>query len=53
MVDALSRPPNQEKIISVLNQTIDAHLFTLQQEWSHNVYDYLSKGMMLEQFITS
>jgi len=53
MVDALSRPPNQEKLSSVLNQTIDAHLFTLQQEWSHNVYDYLSKGMMLEQFTTS
>jgi len=53
MVDALSRPPNQEKPISVLNQTIDVHLFTLQQEWSHNVYDYLSKGMMLKQFTTS
>jgi hypothetical protein len=53
MADALSRPPNQEKPISVLNQTIDAHLFTLQQEWLHNVYDYLSKGMMPKQFTTS
>jgi hypothetical protein len=53
MADALNGPPNQEKPISVLNQTIDAHLFTLQQEWLHNVYDYLSKGMMPKRFTIS
>jgi hypothetical protein len=29
MVDALRRLPNQTKLVSVLDQTIDVHLFTL------------------------
>jgi hypothetical protein len=29
MVDALSRLPNQAKLIGVFDQTSDAHLFTL------------------------
>jgi hypothetical protein len=30
MVDALSRLPNQVKLVGVFDQTINAHLFTLQ-----------------------
>jgi hypothetical protein len=29
MIDALSRLPNQAGLVEVLDQTIDAHLFTL------------------------
>jgi len=53
MVDALSRLPNQTELIGILNQTCDAHLFILQLEWLHSVYEYLLKGVMLERFITS
>jgi hypothetical protein len=42
MAYALSRLPNPAKLIGVPNQTIDAHLFTLQPEWLQIVYDYLS-----------
>jgi hypothetical protein len=41
MANALSRLPNQIKLIRVLDQTIDAHVFTLHLEWLQNVYDYL------------
>jgi hypothetical protein len=37
MVDALNRLTNQIELIGVLDQTYDAHLFTLQPEWLHNV----------------
>jgi hypothetical protein len=53
MVNALSRLPNQAKLVGVPNQTIDAHLFTLQPKWLHSVYDYLIEGMMPEIFIIS
>jgi hypothetical protein len=46
MVDALSRLPNQAKVVGVPNQTIDVHMFTLHPEWLQNVYDYLLEGMM-------
>ncbi len=42
MAYALSRLPNPAELIGVPNQTIDAHLFTLQPEWLQIVYDYLS-----------
>jgi hypothetical protein len=33
MANALSRLPNQAKLVGVPNQTIDAHMFTLHPEW--------------------
>ncbi len=53
MVDALSRLPNQAKVVGVPNQTIDVHMFTLHPEWLQNVYDYLLEGMMPKWFIIS
>ncbi len=42
MVDPLSILLNQLGLVGVLGQTIDVHLFTLQLERLHNVYDYVS-----------
>jgi hypothetical protein len=53
MANALSRLPNQAKLVGVPNQTIDAHMFILQLKWLQILYDYLTKGMMLERFTTS
>ncbi len=53
MVDALSRLLNHSKLVGVHNQNIHAHLFTLQHEWLRNVFEYLSKGVMLERYTTS
>ncbi len=39
MADALRRLPNQAKPIGVPNQTIDAHMLTLQWKWLQNVYE--------------
>jgi hypothetical protein len=33
MADTLSRLPNHTKPVKVLDQTCDAHLFTLQLQW--------------------
>jgi hypothetical protein len=44
MANALSRLSNNSKPIGVFDQTIDAHMFTLQHEWLHNVYEYLLKA---------
>jgi hypothetical protein len=41
MANTLNRLPNQTKLVGVLNQTCDAHLFTFQPEWLQNVYEYL------------
>jgi hypothetical protein len=49
MADALSRLPDQTKHVGVLDQTCDAHFFTLQLEWLHRVYEYLLKGVMLKR----
>ncbi len=53
MVDALNRLPNQTELIGILDQTCDAHLFTLQLEWLHNVHEYLLEGVMPKRFTTS
>ncbi len=53
MVDALNRLPNQTKHVGVPYQTCDAHMFTLQPKWLLSVYEYISKGVMLERFTTS
>jgi hypothetical protein len=53
MTNALSRLFNQTKPIGVPNQTIDAHLFTLQPKWLQSVYDYLLEGIMPKIFTTS
>jgi hypothetical protein len=53
MINALSRLPNQTKHVGVPYQTCDAHLFTLQLEWLHNVYEYLLEGVMIKIFTTS
>jgi hypothetical protein len=48
MVDALSQLPNNFEHVVVLDQTNGAHLFTLQLQRLHNVYEYMLKGMMLK-----
>jgi len=53
MVDALSRLLNHFELVNVPNQNIHVHLFTLQPEWLHNVFEYLSKGVMLERYTIS
>ncbi len=53
MANKLNRLPNQTKRIRVLDQTCDAHLFTLQPKWLQSVYEYLFKGMMPRRFTTS
>jgi len=53
MANALSRLPNQIKLVGIPDQTCDAHLFTLQLKWLHSVYEYLLEGVMLERFTTS
>ncbi len=53
MADALSRLHNQTEPIVIPDETSDVHMFTLQPEWLHNVYEYLLKGVILERFITS
>jgi hypothetical protein len=53
MVDALSRLPNHIELVGILDQTCDAHLFTLQPEWLQNVYEYLLEGVMPKRFTTS
>ncbi len=53
MVDALNRLPNHTEPIGVLDQTYDAHMFTLQHEWLQNVYEYLLEGVMLKRFTRS
>ncbi len=53
MADALSRLPNQAKLVGVPNQTIDTHLITLQLKWLQNVYGYLLGRIMPETFTTS
>ncbi len=50
LADALSRLPNQTRLIGVPNQTCDAHLFTLQPKWLQNVYEYLLEGVMPYRF---
>jgi hypothetical protein len=44
IVDALSNQRNKTKLVGIPNQTCDVHLFTLQLEWLHNVYEYLLEG---------
>jgi hypothetical protein len=41
MGDIFSRLPNQVELVSVLDQTTNAHMFTLQPKWLHNVYIWL------------
>jgi hypothetical protein len=41
LVDALNRLPNQIKLIGILDQTCDVHMFTLQLEWLQSVYEYI------------
>ncbi len=53
MVDAFSRLPNQTKIVGVLDQTIDAHMFILQPKWLQSVYEYLLEGVMPKRFTVS
>jgi Uri superfamily endonuclease len=53
MAYALNRLPNHIEPIGALDQTCDAHLFTLQPKWLQNVYEYLLKGVMLERLTTS
>jgi hypothetical protein len=38
MKDALSRLPNQTKLVRVHDQTCDVQLYILQPELLHNVY---------------
>ncbi len=53
MANAFSRLLNQTELVGIIDQTCDAHLFTLQLEWLQSVYEYLLEGVMLERFITS
>jgi len=46
MANALSRLPNQIELIGVLDQTYDAHMFTLQPEWLQSANEYLLEGVM-------
>ncbi len=46
MANVLNRLSNNFEPIGVLDQTIDAHMFTLQHEWLQNVYEYLLERMM-------
>jgi len=39
MADTLNKLPNQVKLVGVLDQTIDAHLFILQLDWLQSVYN--------------
>jgi hypothetical protein len=39
MANVLSRLPNYTKPIGVLDQTCDAHMFTLQPKWLQSVYE--------------
>jgi hypothetical protein len=41
MVDALSRLPNQIKLVGIPNQTCVVRMFTLQLEWLWSVYEYI------------
>jgi hypothetical protein len=34
------------KLVGVLDQTYDAHMFTLQPQWLQNVYEYLLEKVM-------
>jgi hypothetical protein len=38
MKDALSRLPNQTKLVGVPDQTCDVQLYILHSQWLHNVY---------------
>jgi Uri superfamily endonuclease len=53
MANALSKLPNHIEPIGVLDQTCDAHMFTLQPEWLQSVYEYLLKGVMPQRLTTS
>jgi hypothetical protein len=53
MKNALNRLPNHTKPIGVLDQTCDAHLFTLQPKWLQIVYEYLLEGVMPKILTTS
>jgi hypothetical protein len=53
MVDALSRLPNHIKLVGVPNQTCDVHMFTLQLEWLHNVYEHILNRTMPQRITTS
>jgi hypothetical protein len=53
MADALNILPNHTELVGVLDQTCDAHLFTLQLEWLQSVYEYLLEGVMPEILTTS
>jgi hypothetical protein len=53
MVDSLSRFPNQARPIGVLDQTTNAHMFTLLPKWLQCVYEYLLEGVMLKIFTIS
>ncbi len=53
MASALSRLPNQVEAVGVLDQTIDAHMFTLQPQWLQSVHDYMLKGIMPKILTTS
>jgi hypothetical protein len=46
MVDAFNRLRNHTKHVGIPDQTCDVHLFTLQLEWLHSVYEYLLKRVM-------
>jgi hypothetical protein len=50
---ALSRLPNHTEPIGILDQTCDAHLFTLEPEWLQSVYEYLLEGVMHGRHTTS
>jgi len=53
ITNTLNRLPNQIEPIGIPNQICDVHMFTLQLEWLHNVYEYLFEGVMLVKFTTS
>ena len=44
VVDALSRNEGAEPATGILDQTTDAHLFSIQTDWTHPIIDYLQTG---------
>jgi len=53
MVDALSRLPNEIKLVGIPNQTCDVHMFIFQTRWLHIVYEYMLEGVMRKRSTTS
>lgn len=44
IADALSRNPNSEPIVGILDNTVNAHLFTISTDELDSVVDYLFTG---------